>query len=363
MVGSIKMKKVSELWGKFLRIPLFKVKFGVVRMDNMPFILFHLSPIFIFFVPFKWELVGLAVGLYFVRMFFITGIYHRYFSHRGYEVRNRFIQFVMGLLGTTCVQQGPLWWAEHHRHHHRYSETDNDIHSPVQYGFWHSHMWWFVTMYDNPKYHRYELKDFAKYPELKWLDNYHVIGPVLLGVALFAIGGAPYLVWGLSVSTVLLWHGTWTINSLSHVFGKKRYETGDESRNNPFLAILTLGEGWHNNHHAYQGGAKAGFYWYEYDITYYLLWCFHKLGIVTKMGQPPERVLALGRANDAARRAARQLVGRRVLGKLTVEEVQLLVHAAEKGASAFRKKKVGEIKAILASLREKAPMSTMPAMA
>jgi len=350
----------TSLWKRILDLPLVRLKHGVITVENLPFILFHLSPVFVFFVPFEWELVWLAVGLYFVRMFFITGIYHRYFSHRGYEVRNRFIQFVMGFLGTTCVQQGPLWWAEHHRHHHRYSEKEEDLHSPIQYGFWQSHMFWFLTMYQNPHYSRNEMNDFAKYTELKWLDRYYVVGAVALGVALFAIGGAPWLVWGLSVSTVFLWHGTWTINSLTHVYGKKRFETGDESRNNWLLAIITLGEGWHNNHHAYQGGAKAGFYWHEFDPTYYLLWIFQKLGIVTRMGKPPERVLELGRQNDAARRKARELVGGRTLRRLTVEEVGLLALAArnyvadlKRDSGYFKKKKLEELRQLLAGLRSR----------
>ncbi|MCE9597352.1 MAG: fatty acid desaturase [Spirochaetia bacterium] len=256
------------------------------------------------------------------------------------------------------MQQGPLWWAEHHRHHHRYSETEKDIHSPVQYGFWQSHMLWFLTMYQSPHYKRQELKDFANYPELRWLDQYYLVGPVLLGIALFLIGGAPYLVWGLSVSTVVLWHGTWTINSLSHVFGNKRFTTGDDSRNNWFLAILTMGEGWHNNHHAFQGGAKAGFYWYEYDFTYYLLCMMRGLGLITKMGAPPERVLALGRQNDQIKKKARGLVGSRILKKLSVEEAALLIAAADTKAPElaadhkyFRKLNLDEIRRILAQLR------------
>ena len=187
-----------------------------------------------------------------------------------------------------------------------------------------------------------------------------------MSAVLFAIGGAPYLVWGLCISTVLLWHGTWTINSLTHVYGKKRFETGDESRNNWLLAIITLGEGWHNNHHAYQGGAKAGFYWYEYDVTYYLLWFFQKIGIITKMGHPPQRILDLGRQNDLARKQVRRLVGNRTLRRLTVEEVGLLTVAAKnyvgdlaRDSGYFRKKKVEEIKQILRNLRT----PSMPATA
>ncbi|MBL8020972.1 MAG: acyl-CoA desaturase [Leptospirales bacterium] len=356
----------SNLWNRFTGITLWKVKSGKIMVEHIPFILLHLSPLFVFTVPFSWDLVALAAGLYFVRMFFITGFYHRYFSHRGYEVRNRYVQFAMGLLGTTCVQQGPLWWAEHHRHHHRYSETEKDIHSPVQYGFWQSHMLWFLTMYQSPHYKRQELKDFAKYPELHWLDRYFVIGPVLLGVALFLIGGAPYLVWGLCVSTVVLWHGTWTINSLSHVFGNKRFTTEDDSRNNWLLAILTLGEGWHNNHHAFQGGAKAGFYWYEYDITYYGLCLMRGLGLITKMGAPPERILALGRENDRIKKTARGLVGARTLRKLSVEEAALLIAAADAKAPElardrkyFRKLNLDELKRVLAQLQA---LSQTPAM-
>jgi stearoyl-CoA desaturase (delta-9 desaturase) len=218
-------------------------------------------------------------------MFGITGAYHRYFSHRTYKV-GRFTQFCLALLGTSATQKGPLWWAAHHRHHHRFSDQAEDIHSPKQDGFWWSHVGWIVS----PKYERtrWELiPDLAKYPELVWLDRYHVVPSFVLGLGLVLLGGWGVFVWGYLVSTVVLWHSTFTINSLSHVFGSRRYETTDTSRNNVWLALLTMGEGWHNNHHTYQSSTRQGFFWWEIDMTYYVLKMLSWVGIVRDIREPP----------------------------------------------------------------------------
>jgi stearoyl-CoA desaturase (delta-9 desaturase) len=313
-----------------LDIPVLPTRHGALRVENLPYLLFHLIPLAAFFVPFQWSLVWLAVGLYVVRMFAVTGFYHRYFSHRGYRVRNRVVQFLMAFAGATALQQGPLWWANHHRHHHRHSDTEQDVHSPIRSGFWYSHTLWFLLIHQ-----REELTgrghdkpaDLAKFPELVWLDRYHLVAPALLGVVLYAIGGLPYLVWG-GISTVVLWHGTFTINSLSHVLGRRRFETGDTSRNNLWLALITLGEGWHNNHHAFCGGAHAGFYWYEIDITYYGLWIMSKLGLISDLGAPPRAILEQGRENDSLRRRARRVVRAGIARKLSAAEVGLLLEAA-----------------------------------
>ncbi|MGH0038161.1 MAG: acyl-CoA desaturase [Myxococcota bacterium] len=236
--------------------------------------------------------VALCLGLFWLRMFGITGAYHRYFSHRGYRTSRPF-QFVLALLGCLAVQKGPLWWASGHRHHHRFSDQDEDMHSP-RHGFWWSHQGWiFDGRFDDTNLQR--ISDFAKYPELMWLNRWHVVPPALLALGLFLFGGLSALVWGFAISTTLLWHSTYTINSLSHVFGKRRYETGDDSRNNVWLALLTLGEGWHNNHHYYQASARNGFYWWEIDITYYLLKGLEKVGLVWDLRQPPQKVLDEGR--------------------------------------------------------------------
>jgi stearoyl-CoA desaturase (delta-9 desaturase) len=192
----------------------------------------------------------------------------------------------MALLGTLSVQKGVLWWAANHRHHHKHSDKHEDIHSPVLGGFWWSHTGWIIVKdYEETKMEL--IPDLAKYPELLWLNKYYLVPPVLFSSLFFFIGGPAALIWGFFLSTVLLWHGTFTINSLSHVFGRKRYVTGDESRNNWFLALLTMGEGWHNNHHCYQAAARQGFFWWEVDMSYYLLKAMSWVGITRDLKQPP----------------------------------------------------------------------------
>jgi stearoyl-CoA desaturase (delta-9 desaturase) len=235
----------------------------------------------------------IGVALYLLRMFVITGGYHRYFSHRGYKTSRAF-QFILGLIGTMTVQKGPLWWASTHRKHHRFSDTELDVHSPKQRGFWYSHVGW-VTSGDHIETDLRWVKDLAKYPELRWLGKYHFVAPVALAVLCYLAAGWSGLVVGFGWSTVLGWHITFTINSLSHVFGKRRFETGDTSRNNWILAILTMGEGWHNNHHYYQSTANQGFYWWEIDLTYYVLRALAAVGVVWDLRAPPEHVLELGR--------------------------------------------------------------------
>jgi stearoyl-CoA desaturase (Delta-9 desaturase) len=247
----------------------------------------------LYLVGFSWSGLALAVGLYYARMFFVTGVYHRYFSHRAYKT-SRWFQFVIALLGGMSVQKGALWWAGHHRHHHKFSDEVEDLHSPRQQGTLWAHVGWIVSREHNET--RYDLiRDFAKFPELVWLNKYHVVPVALYGGLLYATLGLPGFVWGFLVSTVLLWHGTFTINSLSHVFGSRRYNTTDDSKNNWFLAVLTMGEGWHNNHHHYQSTANQGFYWWELDLSYYVLWSLARVGLVWDLRKPPQWVLEEGR--------------------------------------------------------------------
>jgi stearoyl-CoA desaturase (Delta-9 desaturase) len=246
---------------------------------------------------FSWTGLSFAIALYYVRMFFVTGVYHRYFSHRAYKT-SRWFQFVLAFFGAMSVQKGALWWAAHHRHHHKFSDTDNDLHSPVRQGLLWSHMGWIVSREHNDT-QLDQIRDFAKYPELVWVNKYHYV-PVLMYVGvLYASLGFWGFFWGFVVSTVLLWHGTFTINSLSHVFGTRRFETTDDSRNNWFLALLTMGEGWHNNHHHYQSTANQGFYWWEIDMSYYILKMLSAVGLVWDLRTPPRRILDEGRAKTA----------------------------------------------------------------
>jgi stearoyl-CoA desaturase (delta-9 desaturase) len=257
-------------------------------VTSIPFIAVHLLALGAFFVEFKWWYPLVAIGLYYLRMFGITAGYHRYFSHRSYKT-SRVFQFVLAWLGTMATQKGVLWWAANHRDHHKHSDQPEDIHSPVQRGLFWSHVGWIICRkYDRTRFER--IGDFARYPELRWLNKHFLVPPVLLGVGLFLVGGLPLLIWGFFVSTTVLWHGTFTINSLSHVFGRVRYRTTDESKNNWVLALLTMGEGWHNNHHYYMSTANQGFFWWEIDASFYLLKMLSWCGLVWDLRVPPRHI-------------------------------------------------------------------------
>jgi stearoyl-CoA desaturase (delta-9 desaturase) len=252
-------------------------------VSSIPFALVHVAALAgALFVPFSWKLFALAVALYYGRMAATTIGYHRYFSHRSFKT-SRAWQFVLAFLAETSAQKGVLWWAAHHREHHRYSDLPGDPHSP-KLGFWESHVLWILR--DGSAETR-EIKDFSKYPELRWLNTYHLVPPVLLAVALVLLGGLPALVWGFFVSTVALWHGTFLVNSVNHLWGSRRYETTDTSRNNGLLALLTMGEGWHNNHHHYMASANQGFFWWEVDPSYYLIRAMQAAGLVWDVRTPP----------------------------------------------------------------------------
>ncbi len=261
----------------------------LVRPKNWPFLSLHLACLMVLWTGLDLTAVFLCAACYLVRMFGITGGYHRYFSHRSYRTSRPF-QFFLAWLGCSALQKGPLWWAGHHRDHHRYSDGVDDPHSPVRYGFWWSHIGWIMS----PDFEATPpgvVRDLEKYPELRWLDRWHWTPGFLLALACLALDGWP----GLSaffISTVLLYHGTFTVNSLCHLFGRRRYETEDESRNNLLVALITLGEGWHNNHHHYQGSVNQGFFWWEIDVTYYVLRLLQTVGLVWNLRTPPpEKVL------------------------------------------------------------------------
>lgn len=267
----------------------------------VPFIALHLSCLFVLMVGVSWTAIGVMLATYVIRMFGITAGYHRYFSHRTFKT-GRVMQFVLALLGACSAQRGPLWWAAHHRQHHRHSDTEHDSHSPVTKSLAVSHSAWFLN---RRNFHtRYEhIRDFAKYPELRLLDRYDVVPPVaflflmyFVGVAIAAIwpetgtSGLQIVVWGGVISTVLLYHCTFMINSIAHLRGTQPYDTGDESRNNWWLAILTLGEGWHNNHHFYPNSARQGFHWWQIDISYYILRALQAVGLIHDLRPVPAHI-------------------------------------------------------------------------
>lgn len=273
----------------------------------VPFIGLHLACFAVFWVGTSAFAVAVAIALYAVRMFALTAFYHRYFAHKTFRT-SRATQFVFALIGAASAQRGPLWWAAHHRNHHRHADTALDPHSPQVHGFLWSHAGWFLT----PQAFRTDWKriaDFRQYPELRWLDRYDVAAPLLLAVLLYVSGaalqrwapglgtsGPQLLVWGFAISTVVLFHATVTINSLAHRFGSRPFETNDQSRNNPWLALLTFGEGWHNNHHFFPGSARQGFRWWQLDLSWYGLKLLAALGLVHGLKPVPAWVLAKARS-------------------------------------------------------------------
>ncbi len=266
---------------------------------------FHLLAVAAIWTGVPWEALALCAGLYAIRMFAVTAGYHRYFSHRTYKM-GRVMQFVMAFLSQTSMQRGALWWAAHHRHHHRHSDEPEDVHSPKQDGFFWAHIGWIL----DPSWAETDMskvKDLAQYPELRFLTRFHHLPGLAVALGCFLWMGWAGLIVGFVWSTVILWHSTFTINSLAHVYGSRRYETDDDSRNSLLLALLTFGEGWHNNHHHYQASTRQGFYWWEIDLTYYILWGMSKVGLVSDLREPPRHVVE-DRPHPAVRlkKAARQ---------------------------------------------------------
>jgi stearoyl-CoA desaturase (delta-9 desaturase) len=247
--------------------------------ENLPFWGVHVAALIGgIWAGWSWQGAAWLVGGYAVRMFAITAGYHRYFSHRTFKTSRAF-QLVLAVLGGTAAQQGPLWWAAHHRRHHRYSDGPGDVHSPRQRGFLWAHVQWILSS-RHTETDLDRIGDFARYPELRWLDRHDTLVVVATGVVTYLIGGGTALAWGFFIPIVAAWHVTFCINSLAHVWGRRRYATDDDSRNNIVLAVLTFGEGWHNNHHHYQRSARQGFYWWELDFTYYVLKALEALRVV-----------------------------------------------------------------------------------
>ncbi|MGD2045173.1 MAG: fatty acid desaturase [Gemmatimonadota bacterium] len=278
----------------------------IVYPAATPFLLVHLACLGAIWTGVTLQALIVAVVLYAVRMFAVTGGYHRYFSHRSYKT-SRLGQFFLAFLCQSSAQRGVVWWSAIHRHHHLYSDTEHDVHSPRHHGFWYSHVGWIFNPSSwKPDYGT--VRDLTKYPEIRFLDRFTYTPAFILAFALWLWGGWPMLVVGFFWSTVALYHGTFFINSLAHVKGSQRYLTGDDSRNNFWLALITFGEGWHNNHHHYQSSTRQGFKWYEIDITYYILKALSWTGLVYDLREPPEAILKGERP-----------VGRKVLEKVAGE--------------------------------------------
>ena len=259
-------------------------------LRQVPFIAIHAGCLLVPWVGVSASAVAACALLYAIRMFAITAFYHRYFSHHAFRA-GRAAQFVFAVLGASAAQRGPLWWASHHRHHHVHSDEHADSHSALHHGFLWSHIGWFMAR-GNFRTRTHLVPSFARFPELRFLDRFDAVVPLLLATGLYAMGGLQMLVWGFCVSTVLLYHATFTINSLAHRFGSRRYATRDDSRNNFWLALLTFGEGWHNNHHHYPAAARQGFFWWEIDVSWWGLQLLARMGIVHELKAVPVAVRA-----------------------------------------------------------------------
>ncbi len=267
-------------------------------LRTVPFLFLHAGCLGVFLVGWSWTAVGAAVAMYLVRMFAITGFYHRYFSHRTFHT-SRFAQFLFAVLGASAAQRGPLWWTYQHRHHHQHSDSAEDAHSPQQHGFLWAHLGWITSARNFPTDYS-QVRDLAKFPELVFLNRFDTVIPLALAILLAGVGqllhafypalgvtAGQMLVWGFFISTTLLFHATSSINSVAHVLGKRRYETKDDSRNSFLLALITLGEGWHNNHHRYMSSTRQGFYWWEIDISYYVLKAMSWTGVIWDLRPVP----------------------------------------------------------------------------
>jgi len=265
------------------------LKSDIVYPSAIPFILVHLACVAVFWSGVTWTALSICFVLYWVRIFAIGAGYHRYFSHRAYST-GRVFQFILAVIAQSSAQRSVLWWAAIHRHHHLHADTAEDVHSPARDGFVYSHLGWIFAK-RNDRADLAKVRDLAVYPELLWLHRNELVPAPILGLLCFLIGGWSGLVVGFFWSTILVYHSTFCINSLAHLLGRKRYVTGDDSRNNWLLAFLTMGEGWHNNHHAYQSSARQGFKWWEIDPTYYILKGLCALGIIWDLKTPPKLVL------------------------------------------------------------------------
>ena len=273
------------------------------------FWLVQLSALFVFFVPFSWGLVALWAASHFLRAIGLTLAFHRYFAHRAFQM-HRAARFFWTVVGTAAMQKGPLWWAGHHVNHHRFADRDGDPHSPMVSGVYYAHIGWFLNDYrnDSVEVTNPVIRDFGRLPEIAWLDRNFMVPPLALAILMYAIGGMPWLIWGFCLPTVTLAHATFAINTVNHMFGSRRFDTIDESRNNPITAFFAAGEGWHNNHHRYQRAARNGFYWWEFDPTWYAIRAMQAVGLAWDVKAVPARIYAEAKAARRPRRSMPSII-------------------------------------------------------
>lgn len=278
------------------------------------------SALLVFVVPFSTGLILLWAVSHFLRAIGLTLAFHRYFAHRAFKM-NRAAQFAWAFIGTAAMQKGPLWWAGHHVNHHKYADRDGDPHSPMVSGIYYAHIGWFLndTKHDRLEANNPVVRDFSKYPEIRFLNTYFFVPPLLLALGMYLAGGFQWLVWGFCLPTVTLAHATFAINTVNHLFGTRRFDTIDESRNNVVTALFAVGEGWHNNHHRYQRAARNGFYWYEFDPTWYTIRLMQVLGLAWDLQPVPERIYAEARATRERRKARTNVSVTEDLGPIGLE--------------------------------------------
>jgi stearoyl-CoA desaturase (delta-9 desaturase) len=288
------------------------------------------SALLAFAVPFTWAMLALCVVSHFMRAIGLTLAFHRYFAHRAFQM-NRGVRFMWALIGTAAMQKGPLWWAGHHVNHHRFADRDGDPHSPAVSGVFYAHIGWFLNdaRHDHIAPSNPVIRDFSRAPEIVWLDRFYFVPPLVLAVALYASGGLQWLVWGFCVPTVTLAHATFAINTVNHMFGSRRFATPDDSRNNAVTAFFAAGEGWHNNHHRFQRAARNGFYWWEFDPTWYVIRAMEAVGLAWDVQLVPARVYA------EARLQRRADIRRAIMGRVSLQLAA--AHAHERDPRAGRR--------------------------
>ncbi len=269
------------------------------------FVVFHLACLLALYTGVSTAAAVTALLAYTVRALGVTAGYHRYFAHRSFRT-GRVFQFVLAFFGGLAIQGGVLWWVSHHREHHKYTETEKDIHSPRIYGLWRAHIGWMLHE-ECLRTSQANVKDLARFAELKWLQRNYGLLIAGQAVALYMFGaglnyffpqlgtnGLQMLVWAFFISTVLLWHSTFMVNSVCHRWGTRPYDAGDDSTNNLLIGILAMGEGWHNNHHKFAYSARHGLRWYQIDMTWYLLRILSALGVVSDLKLPRAADLQAG---------------------------------------------------------------------
>ena len=274
----------------------------MISLTGVIFWLVQASSLLVFTVPFRWSYLALWAASHFLRGMGLTLAYHRYYAHRAFQM-NRAARLFWTVAGVAAMQKGPLWWAGHHVYHHKYADRDGDPHSPRVSGFYYAHLGWFLN---DSRHHKLDpsnqvLRNFGSVPEIAWLERFNVVPPIALAAGMYLSGGFPWLIWGFCLPTMTLAHATFAINTVNHMFGTRRFKTADDSTNNALTAFFAVGEGWHNNHHRYQRAARNGFYWWEYDPTYYMIRLMEKVGLAWDVQGVPERIYR------EAREGARQV--------------------------------------------------------